>query len=343
MTQESEQPGLDPARLAELAGAYRLSQAIYVATKLHLPDYLHDRARDAEELAQRVGAHAPTLRRLLRALASEGVFSEDDSGRFALTPFSQQLVAHAPGSRRAFLLGWIGLPATYEAFAGLLQAVRTGETGLKVATGLDFFAYLAAHPDVAADYNEAMESTVEDFEETIEAYDFAGFRTVVDVGGGGGGFLAVLLRHYPAMRGVLFELPSVIAEARERLARTASDVTDRITLVAGDFFVAVPSGGDLYTLSTILHIFDDERAAQILSSCRRAMSATARLVVFENVVAPGPATSPLGLQDLRMLLLEGGGERTRDAFEALFARAGLRLARIVPIASPFSAIEAVPA
>lgn len=333
-------PALDPKRLTELAGAYRLSQAIYVAAKLRIPDQLMDGPKSDRELATAVGAHAPTLRRLLRALASEGVFAEDEQGRFALTPFSRQLASEAPNSQRAFLLGWVGLPATYQAFAGLLEAVHTGETGLAAATGMDFFAYLQAHPDIAHDYNEAMESTVEAFEECAGAYDFSGAQTVVDVGGGGGGFLVALLRQYPRIRGILFDLPSVIAEAEKHLAATG--VAERITMVAGDFFAGVPAGGDIYTFCTILHIFDDEKALNVLQSCRRAMSESAKVVAFEQVVPAGRAVAPLALHDLRMLLLEGGRERTQAEFEALFARAHLRLTRILPVYPPFSAIEGVP-
>lgn len=330
----------DSSLLSSLAVAFQLSQCLYVAAELGVADALLDGPLDHEELARRTGSHAPALRRLLRALASEGVFDEDATGHFALTPLSRRLLRDAPDSLRDTLIGWLCLEPAYRAFGGLLHTVRTGEPALEVVAGLDLPAYLQANPAVSARYHAAIGSGVADLEASLAVYGFSAVKTAVDVGGGRGILLDFLLRRYPAMRGILFDLPAVIDDVRADLAH--GDLAGRIRLVAGDFFQSVPIGGDLYILSSVLHGFNDAEAARILRCCRRAMSRRSRLIIYESVVPPGRAIAPLAMADLRALVLEGGGERTEEAFAALLARADLRLDRVLPLRLPLAILEATP-
>jgi SAM-dependent methyltransferase len=330
-----------PVDLLALAGGYQLAQCISAAARLGLADELAAGPRHYTDLAAATGSHPPSLRRLLRALAAEGIFAEPALDTFAITEVSEQLRAGVPGSVRPYLLGWVGLPAMYLGFAGLLDAVRTGQAGLRHATGQDFFEYLDAHPQAAADYDAAMESTVDAFVACADAYDFSRFGTVVDVGGGHGGLLATLLERYPEMRGVNLERPEVAAAAATSLA--GRGLGDRVRCVGGDFFDSVPPGGDGYLLCTILHVFPDDACLRILRNCRAAMGGGARLVVVDKVIPPGPATGRNPLSDLRIFLLSGGGERTGAEFAALFAATGFALGEIAPVAGlPLSTVEGLP-
>src|SRR5690349_1652793 len=203
----------DEGQLRKLAGAYRLSQAIAVAAELRLADLVADAPKTANELAAEVGAHPPTLYRLLRALAWEGIFAETEEGRFGLAPLGQFLVSRRPDSARAMIEGWSCLAETYRAFGHLRHTVLTGEPGFVAACGASFYDYMDLHPERLALYEAANDSTVESFAASVDEYDFSAMRTVVDVGGGQGGFLVCLLRRYPSVRGVLFERPSVVASA----------------------------------------------------------------------------------------------------------------------------------
>ncbi|MFY9615117.1 MAG: methyltransferase, partial [Candidatus Dormiibacterota bacterium] len=176
---------------------------------LRIPDQMEAGPQTAAELASATGAHPDRLRRLLRALAAEGVFEEDEKGRFAQTDFSRQLTGDS--EERLMILGWRMLPETYGAFADLLHAVRTGETAFDHVYGAPFQGYLLEHPDAGSAYETAMESTTDAFDEVVDAYDFSGLAHVADVGGGQGAFLVSLLRRHPEMRGTLFDQPGVVA------------------------------------------------------------------------------------------------------------------------------------
>lgn len=318
-------PTRNATRLVQLAGAYRLSQAIAAAASIGVGDALRGAARDSGSVARELGAHPATLHRLLRALAAEGVLREDESGRFSLTALGQCLRSDDPDGTRAMILGWSCLSEGYEAFGRLAESVLTGRSGFELAFGQSFHDYLASHPDRSAVYGTAMDSTVEAFQEAVDAYDFSTARTVVDIGGGGGAFLTCLLRTYPLIRGVLFEIPSVI----ERVSLPA-DVAARIDCLAGDAAVSVPPNGDAYVLCTVLRCFDDQRSVKILAACRRAMHPASRLLACEMVMSAEPLAPLQGLNDLQALALYGGGDRDPDAWKRLLAEAGLTLERIQP-------------
>ncbi len=328
-----------PATLLQMMTGYWVSQALYVVAKLGVADLVADGSRSVEELAAATQADAPSLRRVLRALASVGVFTESSPGTFALTPLATLLRTGTPDSMRALAIMYA--EEQYRAWGDILHSVQTGETAFERQFGTSYFAYLAQHPEADRVFNEAMTGwTTQLVGAVMDAYDFSPFKTVVDVGGSYGTMLAAILRRNPAARGILFDQPHVVAAAAAQLAVTG--VAERCTTVGGDFFVEVPAGGDAYVLASILHDWDDERSVAILRQCRRAMPARGKLLVIELVLPPGEEPFVGKWMDLHMLVLVGGRERTATEYDALFRAAGFALARVVPTAAVQSIVEAVP-
>src|SRR5690242_4535621 len=244
---------MEPDDLPVIAQGYRLSQALYAACALRLPDGVAGGPRTADELAHSVGAHPDRLRRLLRALASEGLFTEDSEGRFGPTAASARLTGESED--RLMVLGWRVLPATYAAFGHLLDAVRTGDCAFEITHGRRFYEYLASDHGAARAYDAATGSTLDAFAEMSGLYDYGEHRVLVDVGGGEGGFLMSILLRHERLRGVLFDRPEVVATAAESIVRHG--LGDRIDVVGGDVFESVPGGADLYLTCTVLRCFDD--------------------------------------------------------------------------------------
>ena len=326
----------DVAELRRLANGYQLSQALHVAAVLGLADLVGDGPRSSDELAEVAGAHPPSLYRLLRALASVGVFREEDGRRFAPTALSDLLRRDSPGS----LHGWVefvGRRAHWDSWACLVDSVRTGESAFRLRHGESVWDYRARDPEENAAFDAAMTAISNADRGLIAAYDFGRFATVVDVGGGRGGFLASLLAAHPDLRGILLDQPHVVAGAPEPLR--AAGVAARCELVGGSFFDAVPAGGDIYLLKNVIVDWDDAQATAILRVCRRAMPAAARLLVVQRVLAPGDAPDPATFGDLNMLVMVGGQERTAAEFAALYEAAGFRPPRILPTAAGVSLIE----
>jgi hypothetical protein len=327
------------AALQQMTNGYWATQIIYVAAKLGIAELLKDGPRGVETLAHATETHAPSLYRLMRALAGLGVFRENEDGEYEATALGRCLVSGSPGALRARAI--LNGDEWYTGWGGLLHSVRTGETAFDRIAGMPFFEHLTANPETAAVFNEAMASSTESAARAVaDAYDFSRFETIVDVGGGTGAFLAGILQANPRARGVLFDRPNVVGGARQLL--TSAGVADRCNVVAGDFFEAVPGGGDIYILSWIIHDWDDDRGVTILKNCRRAMADDARLLVIEQVIPPGNQPSLSKLYDLHMLVLSGGRERREDEYRALLAAADLQLTRIIPTDVPRSVIEALP-
>ncbi len=318
-----------------------ISQAISAAAELGLADHVTDGPQTPETLAGRVHADAPSIRRLLRALASVGMFAEDEGGRFAQTPLSETLRSDVPGSIRGMALH-VGAPASVTAWADLTTSIRTGEPAFRRVHGKSFFEYLAGAPDHAKAFDHAMHGVSStELAGILAAYDFSDAGVIVDVGGGDGTLLGAILARYPQLRGVVADLPHVIARTREGLR--ASPLRDRIELVEASFFETVPSGGATYLLKHILHDWSDELSTQILRHVRRAIPAGGRVLVFESVLQAGNAPDFGKLLDLEMIAItEGGRERTERDFAALLDATGFRLARVVPTRSPVSVIEGRP-
>jgi SAM-dependent methyltransferase len=329
-----EQQSTQQALGQMLVGAW-ITQAIYVAAELGIADLLTERPKTAVELALRANAHGPSLYRVLRALASVGIFAEDDRGRFSLTPLAEHLRSDAQNSMRAFAI-MMG-SEIYESWGKLLYGAQTGEEPFQKAFGARFFEYMTENPGRHALYDTAMsEVHGSETEPMIDAYDFSPFRTVVDIGGGNGTVLAAILRRNPTLKGILFDLPAVADRARMDLAD--SDLDGRCQIMGGDFFSSAPSGADAYVLRHIIHDWDDKDAVTILRNCREAMAPDGRVLVVEIPIPAGNQPSFGKWLDLMMLVV-GGFERTEKQYRRLFAEAGLNLIRIVPTAHEISIIE----
>jgi hypothetical protein len=326
-----------PVVLLRMMTGYWQAKALAVAAELGLADLLGDGPRTHASLAASCDVDADSLRRLLRALASVGVFAETEQGSFALTPMAELFRSDRPDSMRA--LARLYGSEQYRAWGGLLDSIRDGAPAFDHAFGTSYFAYLAAHSDASSIFNDAMTGwTAQLSDAVVAAYDFAGSGCVVDVGGGTGLLLATVLAAAPGLQGTLFERPHVAEEADAYLR--ATPIGDRCTVVAGDFFEAVPDGGSLYVLAQILHDWDDGQCAKILRNCRQAMLPGAKLLIIEQVIPPRNEPSLGKWLDLHMLVLLGGRERTESEYAALLKAGGLELDHVIPTAAGASIIEA---
>ena len=327
--------------MLQMATGCWVSQAIHITAKLGIADLLQDGAKSSDELAVATQTHAGALYRLLRALASLGVFVEIEQGRFQLTPLAECLCTNAPASLRAFAI-MLGEEEHWRAWGQVLYSVRTGKPAFDHVFGTPQFRYFAEHPEACRLFNEGMTSRSSLENDAIaSAYAFSNVPTLIDVGGGQGTLLATILQTTTNTRGVLFDLPHVIESARTTLHQSGQ--TTRCDFKEGDFFDAVPPGGDAYMLKKIIHDWDDERALSILQNCRKATPAAGRLLLIEPIIPAGNDPSFNKLLDLLMLVWTGGGrERTEAEHRVLLASAGFTLARIIPTGSLVSIIEAVP-
>jgi len=333
-----------PFALFTMVTGYYVSRAIYVAAKLGIADHLSEGPRRVDELAEATGTHAPSLKRVLRLLASVGVFNEEADSRFALTPVGGSLRAGVPGSMRAAVMLFGGV--TQQAWAGLQHSVETGEPAFRHVFGMDPFEYMAQHPDEAANFDAAMADFTQHIATAVvAAYDFSPFRRIVDVGGGNGALLAGILKANPGLAGVLFDLPEVADRA---IAPTRQlGLVERCEIVGGDFFKEVPAGGDAYLLKHVIHDWNDDRACAILKSCRRASGAEARLLILEGIypqhIDQSDESRGAASNDVNMLVCTGGRQRSEAEFRNLLEAAGFSLTRILPTQTPVKVIEGVPA
>ncbi len=335
-------PAEDVARLRTLITQYFTSRALYAAAVLDVAGALAGGPKSIDQLATDVGGHPQSLYRVLRALAASGIFEEERDRRFRNTPLSELLRSGATGSLRDLAL-LFGDETSWRSWEGIVHAVRTGEAPFEHVYGERFFDYLQGHPDTAAMFDRAMASASSSTNAAVvEAYDFSGLGTLVDVGGGTGAALCSILQATPGLGGIVFDLAHVQQRALEFIAERG--LSDRCRFVAGSFFETVPSGAGGYFMKHILHDWGDAECGQILVACRRAMDAKARLLICERIVPPGNEPSPAKLIDLHMLMTNHGGmERTEAQYRELLGSAGLRLARVVATATPWSLIEAGPA
>lgn len=324
--------------LIGMATAIWKARALYAAAHLGLADLLAGESQDVAALAVHTGTHAPSLHRLLRALASFGVLTEAGPQRFALTPLGAALRRDAPGAARSTVLTLAG-DWQWRAWSHFLASLTTGGTGLAAATGQELFTYLAAHPQDSVRFDEAMVGLYGSlWPSVVAAWDFSPLKSVADIGGGVGLLLAAILSAHPHLRGLLLEQAATVAKARQVMEQRG--FTPRCEIVAGDFFAAVPSGHDAYVLAHVLHDWDDAQCLSILRRCREAMHRDARLLIVETVLPAGDAPHPGKLLDLVMLTVTGGRERTEPEFADLLVAAGLRLVRVVPTAAAQSIVEA---
>lgn len=339
--QSTASPAIPPhAQLIQMAAASWVAAVVYAAAKLSLADHLAAGPRSAVDLAGPTGTHAPSLHRLMRTLAGLGILTERDGQRFALTTLGEALKADAPGSARATLIAFCG-PAFWRSWEEIIYSLQTGKPGFDKAVGMPVFDYLAQHPEEASYFSEAMVGFHGAEPPAVaRAYDFSPIETLVDVGGATGNMLAAILSAHAAPRGILFDRAHVVSEAPALLE--ARGVAARVTIEPGDFFQGVPAGGDAYLLSHIIHDWNEDQCLTILGHCRTAMKPDGRLLIVETVLPPGDTPHQGKVQDMVMLVVPGGQERTEAEYAALLGKAGFRISRVVPTDSVVSIVEAVP-
>ena len=326
--------------LQQLIQGFQVTQCIYVAATLGIADLLKDGPKSSEDLAQATGTHAPSLYRVLRLLTAVDLLTEGETHSFALTPLGVSLQTGVPGSLRNMALAY-GEKPFWPVWGALLHSVETGEPSFQHVFGLSLFDYYAQHPEEAVLFDNMMTELTASVAPTVAvAYDFSTTQTLVDVGGGHGQMLASILRAYPTLHGVLFDLPHVVKGALP-LLETAG-VASRCEVIGGDFFTAVPADYDTYLLKGVIHDWDDERAIAILARCHQAMKPQGKVLLVERVIVTGSTPKVLVLEsDVLMLVLPGGKERTETEYRALLTAAGLELTRIIPVWTPYNIIEAV--
>ena len=336
----SQNPATPPGALLQAIVDYPSAQVVHAAARLGLADLLADGPRSVDDLAAATGTHAPSLARLVRALAALGALAEVGGGRVELTPLGAPLRSDVPGSVRDAVLFLAG-EWYWRAWGGLLHSVRTGEPAFPAVHGTTAWDYRARHPEEGAIFDAAMTGISGMAADAVaRSYDFSRIGVLADVGGGHGELLAAILAAHPSMRGILFDQPQVVAGARRLLERAG--VADRCEVVGGSFFEAVPGGADAYLLKSVIHDWDDPEAAAILRACRAAVGDKGRLLVVERVVGPPNEPDPAKFSDLNMLVELGGRERTAEEYRDLLAGAGFRLVGVTPTGSPFEVVEAAP-
>ncbi|HUE43418.1 MAG TPA: methyltransferase [Candidatus Sulfotelmatobacter sp.] len=323
----------------QLTMGYMASAALYAATKLGIPDILKSGARPAGEIAKACDANEDAVYRVMRALASMGVFTESAPRTFANTPASEQLITDRADSLRPMVL-WLDDKFHFDTYPELPYAMKTGQTVVEKVFGESCFGYFQKNPEESKVFNEAMTGFSRMFlPAVLDAYDFSWLngKTLVDVGGGHGYLLTTILKKYPQIHGVVYDLDHVVAGAAEYIH--AAGVGGRCAPSGGDFFASVPAS-DAYILKHIIHDWDDEKATTILRNCARAGTGKTRVILIESVVKAGNEPHFAKWLDLEMLLLPGGRERTEADFAKLLQGAGFKLSRIVATQSSMCVIEA---
>ena len=321
-----------------LMNGFQLTQLIYIAAKLKIADHLAQGPRAVTDLAAVTNSHEDSLYRILRTLAGLGVFREEDGRRFRLTPAAEILRSGVPGSLRASAESR-GEDWTWRAWGALRESVRTGKTGFDVVYGKNTFDWFAENPEAARLFDEFQaDATARSAADVATNYDFSSAGVVVDVGGGNGTLLGEILRRHTTPRGILFDLPHVVEAAKPTIAAVLGP---RIQFVGGDFFKAVPEGGDVYILKYILHDWEENRARGILASCHRAMSANAKLLVIEDIVCGPNVPCQAKLSDIQMLARTGGRNRTESEYRELLSAGRFNTRRVLSLPAGLAVIEAV--
>jgi hypothetical protein len=323
----------DPPRkkLLKMITGYWQAQAIHVAAKLGIADLIEKAPRSAAELAKETKTDPQSLYRLLRALASVEIFAEDEQRRFSLTPLAECLLDRH-GSQRAVAI-MMG-DEHFRAWGDVLYSVQTGKPAFDHVHGMGVFDYYSKHPEEAKIFDAAMTGFHgPETQAMVDAYDFSGINTLVDVGGGNGTVISTILRKYPALKGII---------ERAKVSLQLAGLAQRCQTVSGSFFESVPEGGDAYLMRHIIHDWTDEQCRTILGNCRKVMKPGHRLLVIEMVVPPGNEPGLVKFLDLNMLVIPGGQERTEAEYRQLFASTGFKLTRVVPTTTEVSVIEGAP-
>ena len=334
-------PGsINPAQqVLQVATGYFASSALYAAVTLNLPDHLAGGPKTVTDLARASGANEDALYRVLRLLVSLGIFDEVAPRTFALNAAAELLRKDVPGSLRGMAI-FLPDPMHYRIYANIMHSMKTGKPAADATLGMPVFEYLAKDEAYSQVFNDAMTAlSAPVASAAIEAYDFSGIGTLVDVAGGHGELLMSILKANPKVRGIVTDLGHVVEGAMPRIVEAG--LSDRMLAVRCDFFQSVPEGGDAYIMKHIIHDWDDERAGIILKNIAKAMGAKkGRVILLESVIPPGNTPDLGKFIDIEMLLFPGGRERTEAEFRTLFERAGFSLTKVVPMKSPLSLIEA---
>lgn len=316
-----------------------ISVAVGLVAKLGIADFLAEGPKSSNDMAARADVNADALYRLLRTVSMVGVFTEVEPRVFALTPVGEVLRSGIPGSMRDMVL-WITSETNYTCWGELEYSVKTGLPATDKVLGMQVFDYFThKNPAMGEIFNNAMtDFATESHSTAVAAYDFSGFKRIVDVGGGHGALMSAILGANPNLQGIVFDLPEVVAGAPKLLAERG--VADRCETVGGDFFESVPTGADAYVSSVVLHDWSDELACKILTNVRKAMNPSGKVLSIDAVIPAGNDPYPGKILDLEMLVMTPGGrERTAEEWSALYASAGLKLTRIIPTKSYTCVIE----
>lgn len=340
-------PGPQAALLQAAFGA-QTAQILYVAAKLGIADCLRDVRRTGTELAGTLGVDASALQRILRGLVSLGVCDETEGSRFGLTSLGEYLRADHPDSARPRVI--YNSEVLHALWAEILETVRTGQSASQRVLRMPFYDHLARNPTVGSLFDQAMASAVRyRLRQTVEAYDFGQFTTIVDVGGGNGALMVEILKAYPETTGIVFDVPRIAEGARQTL--DAAGLTTRCRFVGGNAFEAVPAGGDAYLLSNFLIAWEDDEAVVPLRNCRKAIASHGKCLLVEWLVPAGDEpkeefrfwdTVTIDLIMLTVFGSRSGHVRTRSEFQALLGAAGFELTAVVPTHSSVYVIEALP-
>ena len=329
------------AQLMQMATGWAAPFLLRAAAQLCLADHLADSPKTASQLADITNTNAPALYRLLRTLACLGIFSEDESHQFSLTPLAEPLRSNVPGSVRTSILSVTGdlfiIP-----WHKLLYSVQTGQPSFDKHFDVPFFDHLTNNPDEAAWFSDLLIGiNSADAPAVAAAYDFSPFQHIADIGGATGHMLTTVLASHPGPRGTLFDLAHNQSAAAELIQ--SRGMADRVNFVPGSFFESVPAGCDLYMLSHVIHDWSESQCLTILGNCHRAMSPSSRLLIVESVLSEGNTFHPAKILDITMLTLTPGQERTESEYRDLLQKAGFQLTRVIPTNSPVSIVEAIPA
>ncbi len=324
----------------QVATGYIASSCLYAAVRLNVADQLTAGPKSVAELATANGVNEDALYRILRLLASLGVFEEVAPRTFGLTPPADVLRKDTPGSLRDMAV-FLADPFHYRIYGNIMYSLETGKPASEYTLGMPVFKYLEQDHEYSRVFNDAMTAmSAPVADAALEAYDFSGFGTLVDVAGGHGELLMSILKANPEVRGIVADLGHVVEGAKPRIANAG--LSGRMQAVPCDFFQSVPSGGDAYLMKHIIHDWDDERAAVILRNIANAMGSRAgKVILLEWVIPAGPTPDLSKIIDIEMLLFPGGRERTAGEFKSLFERSAFRMTRVIPTKSPLSVIEAV--
>ena len=327
-----------PAQMLQIITGYWISQAVGTAARLGVSDQLADGPRKSSEVAEAVGADPLNLFRLMRMLASIGVFTMDQQERFGLTPLGDTLRSGVPGSVRDFAVAET-TPGHWLPWGKMYEAIKTGKPMCQPTLGMELFDWYSKNPEEGEYFNGAMGNlSAAVSAEVTRVYDFSRVQKVVDVGGSHGILLAAILKANPHARGILFDLPHVTATARESL--NSQGIGERCEVVTGNFFESVPPGAELHVLKQIIHDWSDSECATILRNCHQALKPNGKVLLVEMIVPPDNSPSMAQPMDLNMLVLCTGRERTESEYQDLLAAAGFKMERVVPTLTPFSIIEA---